>query len=81
MPGSALTIIKGNDIISTVADLEHVESALKSERTGQYVIEESSIAGELLPSGYSCQRCGIAFREADGAITLEREIWARPRLR
>jgi hypothetical protein len=52
---------------------EEVTSALLSAKPGRYVIEESSMAGELLPSGYSCQRWGVAIRQADGTVTLEPE--------
>jgi hypothetical protein len=31
------------------------------------------MAGELLPSGYSCQRWGVAIRQADGSVILEPE--------
>jgi hypothetical protein len=31
------------------------------------------MASELLPSGYSCQRWGVAIRLADGTIALEPE--------
>jgi hypothetical protein len=44
---------------------------------GRYVIEENSMAGGFLPSGYTCQRWGVAFREVDGSITLEREKWRK----
>jgi hypothetical protein len=37
------------------------------------VIEESNMAGELLPSGYTCQRWGVAIRQADGTVILEPE--------
>jgi hypothetical protein len=40
---------------------------------GRYVVEESSIAGETLPSGYTCQRWGIAIRKDDGSVVLEPE--------
>jgi hypothetical protein len=71
MPGSVLTIIKGNDIISTVADPEHIESALMSERPDRFIVEESSMAGELLPSGYTCQRWGVVIKDQSGANEIE----------
>jgi hypothetical protein len=46
---------------------------LKDACAGRYMIEESSMTGELLPSGYSCQRWGVAIRQADGSMMLERE--------
>jgi hypothetical protein len=33
------------------------------------------MAGELLPSGYSCQRWGTAIRHADGRVTLDPDPW------
>jgi hypothetical protein len=45
--------------------------ALLSARPGRYVIEESSMAGELLPSCFSCQSWGVAIRQTDGNMILE----------
>jgi hypothetical protein len=72
MPASVLQIIKGDDIIASVASPEEVTKALLSARPGRFVVDESSMAGELLPSGYSCQRWGVAIRQADGTVLLER---------
>ena len=52
---SVLTIIQGDDIIGTVPDADHIGKALEHGKPGRYVVEESSMAGELLPSGYPCQ--------------------------
>jgi len=71
MPHSALQIIKGDDIIANVSTPEEVTVALMGVRPGRYVIEESSMAGELLASGYSCQRWGVAIRQAYGSVMLE----------
>jgi hypothetical protein len=73
MPASVLRIIKGDDIIASVGTSEDVTKALSGARPGRYVTEESSMAGELLPSGYSCQRWGVAIRQDDGTVTLEPE--------
>jgi hypothetical protein len=73
MAYSVLRIIKGDDIIASVGTPEEVTAALNGAEPGRYVVEESSMAGELLPSGYSCQRWGVAIRQADGTVTLEPE--------
>ena len=73
MPHSVLQIIMGDDIVAGVSSPEEIAVTLKDAWPGRYVVEESSIAGELLPSGYSCQRWGVAIRQADGSVTLERE--------
>jgi hypothetical protein len=63
----------GDDIVASASGPEDVVAILKGAWPGRYVIEESSMAGELLPSGYSCQRWGVAIRKADGTVTLEPE--------
>jgi hypothetical protein len=73
MPTSVLQIIKGDNIIASVGIPELVTSALNGVEPGRYVIEESSMAGELLPSGYSCRRWGVVIRQADGTVMLEPE--------
>jgi hypothetical protein len=73
MSHSALQIIKDGDIIVSVGTPEEVTVALASARPGRYVIEESSMAGELLPGGYSRQRWGVAIRQADGSVMIEPE--------
>jgi hypothetical protein len=73
MPTSVLQIIMGDDIVASASGPEEVAATLKGALPGRYVIEESSMAGELLPSGYSCQRWGVAIRRADGTVTLEPE--------
>jgi hypothetical protein len=71
MADSVLQIIKSDDIVASVGTLEEVTAALLGARLGRYVVEESSMAGELLPSGFSCQRWGVAIRQADGSVILE----------
>jgi hypothetical protein len=73
MPTSVLQIIKDRDIIANVRTPEEITEALSGAEPGRYVIEESSMAGELLPSGYSCQRWGVAIRQADGNLIFEPE--------
>jgi hypothetical protein len=78
MPASVLQIIKDGDIIASVGSPEEVTAALLSAKPVRYVIEESSMAGELLPSGYSCQRWGVAIRHADGNVIVEPELARDP---
>jgi hypothetical protein len=73
MPNSVLQVIMGDHIVASASGPEDVASMLKGARPGRYVIEESSMAGEFLPSGYTCQRWGIAIRKADGSVELEPE--------
>jgi hypothetical protein len=73
MPTNVLRIIMGDDIVSNASGPEEVAAILKGAWPGRYVIEESSVAGKLLPSGYSCQRWGVAIRQADGTVELEQE--------
>jgi hypothetical protein len=73
MPASALQIIKAGDIIANVGTSEEVATVLQDVQPGRYAVEESSMAGELLPSGYSCQRWGVAIRLADGTVMIESE--------
>jgi hypothetical protein len=73
MPISVLQIIMGDDIVASASGPEEVAVTLKGAWPGRYVIQESSTARELLPSGYSCQRWGIAIRKADGTVELEPE--------
>jgi hypothetical protein len=73
MPASVLQIIKGDDIIANVGTIEEVTAALSDAEPARYIVEESSMAGELLPSGYTCQRWGVAIRRANGTVVLEPE--------
>ena len=56
MAYSVLRIIMGDVIVASASGPEEVVATLKGAWPGRYVIEESSMAGELLPSGFSCQR-------------------------
>jgi hypothetical protein len=71
MPNSVLQIVRGHETIAIVASSQEVTEALQRAQPGRYVVEESSACGELLPSGYSCQRWGVAIRQANGAVMLE----------
>ena len=81
MSRSILQIIQGDEIIAIISTPEEIAAALQRAKPGRYIIEESSVAGELLPSGYSCQRWGVAIRQADGTVELEPEPPPRRRLR
>jgi hypothetical protein len=73
MPNSVLTIIRGDNIIAQVRSPEEIKAALRSAKSGRYVIEESSMAGSFLPSGYTCPRWRVAIRQTDGTVELEPE--------
>jgi hypothetical protein len=73
MPKSVLRIIMGDEIVASASGLKEVVVTLKGAWPGRYVIEESSKAGKLLPSSYSCQRWGVAIRHPDGTVTLKPE--------
>jgi hypothetical protein len=70
---SVLTFIPGDEIRASVVDATHVRKALEHANPGRYMIEEGSMAGELLPSAYRCQRWGVAIRKAGGSVMIERE--------
>jgi hypothetical protein len=71
VPTSVLQIISGRDIMASVRTPEEVTAALQDAEPGRYVVEELSMAGELLPSGYSCQRWVIATLQPDRTVELE----------
>jgi hypothetical protein len=63
----------GEYVVASASGPEDVVATLKGAWPGRYVIEELSMAGKLLPSGYTCQRWGVAIRQADGTVVLEPE--------
>jgi hypothetical protein len=63
----------GDDIVASASGPEEVVAILKGAWPGRYVIEESSMAGGFLPSGYTCQRWGVAIRHVDETVELEPE--------
>jgi len=66
MPSSVRQIIKDDDIVASASRPEAVAKILKGAWPGRYVIEESSMAGETLRSGYS------RFARTMGASFLSR---------
>jgi hypothetical protein len=58
-----------------VRDPAEIVKTLSHAGPGRFVVEESSMAGELPPSGYSCQRWGTAIRHDDGSVTLDPDPW------
>jgi hypothetical protein len=52
----------GVDIVASASGLEEVVATLKGAWPGRYGIEELSMAGETLPSGYTCKRWGVGIR-------------------
>jgi hypothetical protein len=73
MSKSILQIINDDHLIAKVRGLGEVTAALRSAKPGRYDVVESSMPGELLPSGYSYEQWGVAIRQADGTVTLEQE--------
>ena len=70
---SVLTIIRGEDIVANVDSPDRIVDGLKGQKPGRFVVEESSLAREFLPSGYTCQRWGVALLMPDGSVSLEPE--------
>jgi hypothetical protein len=68
-------IIRGQDFYATVATIDDVGAAVRKSKPGRYVVEEMARAGALLPSGHSCRRWGMAIRDRDGQVTLDRDPW------
>ena len=79
MANSVLRIISRDEIIGTIRDPSEIAKTLADAGPGRFIVEESSMAGELLPSGYSCQRWGTAIRHADGSVTLDPDPWENRR--
>jgi hypothetical protein len=73
MPASVLQSTKDSDIVANVGTPDGVTAAFLGAESVRYVVEESSMAGGLLPSGYSCQRWGVSIRRPDGMVVLEPE--------
>jgi hypothetical protein len=72
-----LRITRGFDFCTTADSPDRIASALQDARPGRYDVEELFRAGELLRSGYCCQRWGTAVRHPDGQVTLDPEPWAK----
>jgi hypothetical protein len=64
-------VVRGPDIVGMFPDLEAIETGLRGEQPGRYVIEEVAAAGGLLPSGYSAELWGVAQVMPDGTVELE----------
>ncbi len=73
MSKSIIQIINGDHLIAKVRSLGEVTAVLRSAKPGRYDVVESSMSGELLPSGYSYEQWGVAIRQADGTVMLEPE--------
>lgn len=70
---SLFSIIRGDEILEAVASPDRIAPVLEGRTPGRYVIEESNMAYEFLPSGYSCQRWGVVLHLPDGSVILEPE--------
>jgi hypothetical protein len=73
MSTSVFQIIRGDNIVANVSKPSEITAALQGAEPGRYVVEESSMAGEFLPSGFTCQRWGVAIRRANDTVVLEPE--------
>jgi hypothetical protein len=69
-----LRITRG-DYYVTADTPDALAELLGHAEPGDYVVEEVSRGGELLPSGHSCPRWGTAIRQPDGQVTLDPEPW------
>jgi hypothetical protein len=63
----------GDDIVARTSGPEEVAAILKGAWPGRYIVEEWSMAGKTLASGYTSQSWGIAIRKADGTVDVEQE--------
>jgi hypothetical protein len=70
-----LRIICEPDYHTTVASPDEIAQVLQHAGPGRYVVEEVSLAGQLLASGHSFRRFGTAIRHPDGHVTLDRDPW------
>lgn len=68
-------IIKDPDHLTSAASPDEIRQVLRHSPPGHYAVEEVSPAGELLPSGHSCRRWGIATRNEDGQVILDPDPW------
>jgi hypothetical protein len=73
MPYRVFRIMLDDLVVASASGPEEVAMTLKGAWPGRYELQEASRPGELLPSGYSCQRWGVATRHADGTVTPEPE--------
>src|SRR5262245_57920671 len=73
MPRSVLTAIRDDDFLLTAASEARIIQAFKYSKPGQYVIVDSSVEGQPLSGGLSCQRWGVAVRFIDGTVVMTPE--------
>ena len=62
-------ISNGLDRIIDVGDVNEIGRVIRALEPGYYYIDE--IGADLLPSGHSSRRWGIAIKRQDGSVTLE----------
>ena len=46
---------------------------LQGRKPGHFIVEETSLANALVPSGFICQRWGVAWPMPDGSVVTEPE--------
>jgi hypothetical protein len=59
-----------NSVID-VAQVEQIESAVRASPPGRYHVAE--ISADPLPSGHTFCRWGIAIKNRDGSVVIERD--------
>jgi hypothetical protein len=62
-------ISNGLDRVIDVAQVDEIGRVMQALEPGYYYIDE--ISADLLPSGPSSRRWGIAIKRQDGSVTLE----------
>jgi hypothetical protein len=62
-----------SDEISDVAEVDEIKPAVRAMDPGRWYVDE--ISADLLPSGYTSRRFGVAIKRQDGSVVLERDPW------
>jgi hypothetical protein len=70
-----LRIIREPVYYTTVANPDEIAQVLRRARPGRFIVEDVAPAGQLLASGHSCRRWGMAIRDADGKVMLDPDPW------
>jgi hypothetical protein len=63
----------GRDEIADVAQVDEIESAIRSSKPGRYHIDQ--IERDPLPSGHTPRRWGVGIKLHDGSVVLEPDPW------
>src|SRR5262249_51372387 len=65
----------GWEEITDVALLDGTEPAAKASKPGHYHVDQ--IERDVLPSGHTSLRWGVAIKHPDGSVLLEPDPWER----